>query len=139
MTIAAGGEDYVELRKELSLDLGDTQKCVAVIIREDELPERDETFMVQVEGLQRVINTEVVLSDDDGNLLHSVLNPIGLAITIMLHCSIDISFNYTGNSPVVRNNHVTFHLSFGGGVLAARCAVLKGNQVLEETDCKYQS
>ena len=59
----------MEITKELSINYGDTQKCVAIIIREDELPERDETFLVQVEGLQRVMTTEVILSDDDGTPL----------------------------------------------------------------------
>ena len=48
----------------------------------------------------------------------------------------DATFNFTGNSPVVRNNHVTFELSLGGRIIAAKCAVLRGTQVLEEVDCK---
>ena len=53
-------------------------------------------------------------------------------------CSVyAVTFNFTGNSPSVVNNRVFFNLSFSGGVVAAKCAVLQGQKVLEETDCKH--
>ena len=48
----------------------------------------------------------------------------------------DLSFNFTGDSPVVRDDIVTFHLSLGSGVIEAKCAVLQGAEVLEEVNCK---
>ena len=50
----------------------------------------------------------------------------------------DVSFNFTGNTPNVRNNRVFFNLILGRDVEEARCAVLQGIEVLEETDCKDQ-
>ena len=50
---------------------------------------------------------------------------------------LDISFNFTGDSPIVRDDIVTFQLSFGGGVVRARCAVLQGTAILDEVECKY--
>ncbi len=49
----------------------------------------------------------------------------------------DTSVNFTGDSPIVRDNSVTFHLSFGEGVREAKCAVVIGSQLIEETDCEY--
>ena len=48
----------------------------------------------------------------------------------------DASFNFTGGTPEVKGNDVTFELLFGGGVVRATCALVIGSQVLEETDCK---
>lgn len=48
----------------------------------------------------------------------------------------DTSFNFTGNSPAVIDDVVIFQLSFGRGVVGARCAVMEGNKVLQETNCE---
>ena len=37
---------------------------------------------------------------------------------------------------MVMNNHVTFEIALGGGIIAAQCAVVLGSHVLEEVDCK---
>ena len=48
----------------------------------------------------------------------------------------DLSASFVGNSPIVSGNTVTFDLSLGSGVTAARCALLIGDRLKNETDCK---
>ncbi len=48
------------------------------------------------------------------------------------------SFNFTGNTPSVINDQVSFNLSFSESVVGARCAVVQGQmqEVLEEVACE---
>ena len=55
----------------------------------------------------------------------------------IIHYGIDTSYNFTGDSPVVRDDIVTFQLSLGGGIVEAKCAVLQGTDVLEEVTCEF--
>ena len=50
----------------------------------------------------------------------------------------DVSVSFVGNSPVVRGDTVTFDLSLGSGVTAVRCALLVGDRIQNETDCKFE-
>lgn len=52
--------------------------------------------------------------------------------------SLAFSFVYAGNSPVVRDNTVTFDLAFGSPVTTVKCALLVGTKVQNETDCELQ-
>ena len=61
-----GGEDYIDFTTILSLNVGDVRKCIAIIIQEDQKPEPDESFLVELEGLEMAMNIEVIISDDDG-------------------------------------------------------------------------
>ena len=38
---------------------------------------------------------------------------------------------------MVRDDIVTFQISLGGGVVEAKCAVLRRTQVLEEVTCEF--
>ena len=67
-TSIIGGEDFVELRMDMALNVGDTKKCVAIVIYEDQKTEVDELFLVRAEGLGSIVHTEVIILDDDGNL-----------------------------------------------------------------------
>lgn len=65
-TSLIGGEDYIDFTTSLSLNVGDIQKCIGIIIQEDQKPEADESFLVELEGLEKAMHTEVIISDDDG-------------------------------------------------------------------------
>ena len=47
------------------------------------------------------------------------------------------SFSYTGNSPVVDGNTVSFDLLLGRRVESAKCGLLIGNRIQNEIDCKF--
>ncbi len=55
-------EDYIPFFGELSLDIGDSRGCIAVIILEDQKLEQNETFTVSVAGFSA--STDVVILDD---------------------------------------------------------------------------
>ena len=63
----AGGEDYVELNREMVLSFGNQRRCVGIIILEDSITEEDETFQVVIEGLDA--STIVTIRDDGMHVL----------------------------------------------------------------------
>ena len=48
-------------------------RCIGIIIREDQEIEANESFLVLLEGIGRTMQTEVIVSDDDGihNNIHT--------------------------------------------------------------------
>ncbi len=67
LLLFTGGEDYLPLVTEVSLNSEQDRICVSVIILEDERIEMDETFRIFVEGFG--VSTLVTIIDDDGMLI----------------------------------------------------------------------
>lgn len=59
-----GGEDYVELSRDVLLGVGSSRKCLGIVILDDIQPEPNESFQVVVEEFE--ISTTVTIIDDDG-------------------------------------------------------------------------
>ena len=61
-----------------------------------------------------------------------------LQCMVLLHIlpHVDMPARYVGNTPAVRDNTVTFDLLLSSDATAARCALLIGHRVQNETDCK---
>ena len=60
-----GGEDFDEFKTEIKLYVGDTNRCVGVMVRDDQLAESDERFFVIIEETGGF--AEVIILDNDGN------------------------------------------------------------------------
>ncbi len=74
--ILIAGVDYVELRKGVSLNVGDRRKCVAIIILEDQTLEENEFFFISLNNFE--VRAQVTILDDDGmNLQFAVLSTAG--------------------------------------------------------------
>lgn len=63
LLMCLGGEDYIELRKSITLQIGIDHRCVAIVALEDNIPEKNETFQLTTEELG--ISTTITLINDD--------------------------------------------------------------------------
>ena len=58
---------------------------------------------------------------------------------ISLSIDQELTFSYVGDTPRVIDRDITFNLRFGPNVQQALCAVLLGDTVRDEVDCKLQT
>ena len=103
---------------------------MGIVILEDDVIEGDESFQVVVEEFDA--SATVTILDDDGI-------SININFTVSFHKAFDsigMTASYVGNSPVVVGNTASFDLTFRGDVASASCALLVGNKIQSETDCK---
>ncbi len=61
-------EDYTPFRIPVFFDVGDSRKCVGVVIQEDQQPEQDELFLIVLENNNTFESALVIIQDDDGML-----------------------------------------------------------------------
>ena len=60
-----GGTDFYDFKTEITLHVGDTHRCVPVLLRDDQLAEPDESFLIRLEETDKF--AQVTIIDNDGN------------------------------------------------------------------------
>ena len=63
----AAGEDFTAFNKNVMIPIGLSRHCVPIIILEDDIFEKDESFELVVEQMDFSTSTTIIILNDEGN------------------------------------------------------------------------